>query len=189
MTAVDMPVTRRKGDILQMGVDVRQHYGETVAVALYCKRLVCLNGMMVNERAFEWTQRQTGTVDHQIAWLRTAIAGALEAYETLVARAKQMAETPIHGDPHNILREHARAMRLPERRLPALLEAFDAEPDPTSWGLLNAFTRLATHGGLPQRLSRSLMQASGQWVHDFDLVTCRLPRPMAIAVGAEITEA
>jgi hypothetical protein len=35
MTAVDMPVTRRKGDILQMGVDVRQHYGETVAVALY----------------------------------------------------------------------------------------------------------------------------------------------------------
>jgi hypothetical protein len=33
------------------------------------------------------------------------------------------------------------------------------------------------------------MQASGQWVHDFDLVTCRLPRPMAIAVGAEITEA
>lgn len=186
MTPMEEPITRKKGDILKMGIDVNQKYGTTINVALYVKRLICLNGMTANSTAFEWTIKQAGTVEHQLSWLKMAMADALSAYENLVERSRIMADTPIHGDPHLVLEEHARAMRLPKNLYGQLHSMFDEEPEATEWGMLNAFTRLATHGGIGEVASRNLMAGAGSWTSDFDLVTCRLPRPMAVAAGAEI---
>ncbi len=186
MTPMQEPITRKKGDVLQMGVDVHQKYGTSIGVALYIKRLICLNGMTANETAFNWTIKQAGTVEHQLSWLKIAMADALSAYENLVERSRLMADTAIHGDPHTVLDEHARAMKLPKNLNARLHAMFDEEPDATEWGILNAFTRLATHGGIGDIPSRNLMAGAGAWTSDFDLVTCRLPRPMAVAAGAEI---
>lgn len=79
-------------------------------------------------------------------------------------------------------------MGLPQRYWPALLAAFDEEPGDTEWDMLNAFTRLGTHNNLGST-SRNVQRAAGDWVGNFEMVTARLPRPMAQAVGAEILAA
>lgn len=183
---IEQPITRSAGDVLQMGLNIDQFYGESIKVSLFALRLACLNGMTSSEQAFSWTQRAASSVEHQLQWARIAIADALTAYENLINRARQMAQHSVHGDAHTVLREHARAMRLPQRQLTNLLAAYDEEPMATSWGMLNAFTRLATHVQLPGDLAQRLMNSAGEWVANFDLVSCKLPRPMAIAAGAEI---
>lgn len=183
---IEQPITRSRGDVLQMGLNIDQLYGESIRVSLFALRLACLNGMTSSEQAFSWTQRAASSIEHQLQWTRIAIADALGAYENLIDRARLMAQHEVHGDAHTVLREHARAMRLPQRQVANLLAAYDEEPMATSWGMLNAFTRLATHVELPGDLAQRLMNSAGEWVANFDLVSCRLPRPMAIAAGAEI---
>ncbi len=188
MTPLQQPVTRKVGDVLEAGVDIEQCYGITINVSTYARRLVCLNGATTTGEEFKWTQRSAGSIEHQLAWLRQGVQSAMAQFETIAGKARVMAETGFRGNPVDVLREHARAMRLPARFVPPLIEAFNQEPGNTEWDLLNAFTRLATHGSLPDRYSRSIMRASGDWISDFDMVNCRMPRPMAVAVGAEILE-
>ena len=188
LTPVVYPVTPAVGDTLRMGIDVAQQYGGTIAVQLYVKRLVCLNGMTANERAFSWRKRtgDAGSVEEQAEWVKEGVLHAVGSYTALVEKAQTMAQTHFEGDYTEILRERASAMRLPMRHLPALINAFEAEVGNTEWNLVNAFSRLATHGGLPGDLSRALQYSSGEWLREFSLVNARLPRPIAERVGARI---
>lgn len=188
MTDVEQPVTRAVGDALQMGVEVRQDYGASWEVDLYIKRLSCLNGMSSWGQEFSWRNREQGTRDHQRLWLAEGIAEALGAYEEMVSRSRLMASTRFEGDPEAALRERARSMGLPRRHHAALFAAFAEEPGDTEWDLLNAFTRVGTHAGLPNGLGRRVQEAAGDWSREFDLVTARLPRPIANRVGATIIE-
>lgn len=187
LTGIQEPVTPRRGDILQMGIQIEHNYGLGIQAALYVNRLVCTNGMTAEAREFSWRSRNEGTVEHQLAWLAVQLGEVVGAYTTIVERARIMSETPVSGDPHKALEAAATAMRFPRRMLGRLIDAYDAEPEATQWGLLNAFTRVSTHalGGSAQR---AFQAASGQWTQDFDLVTARLPRPVALNSGAEIIE-
>lgn len=186
MTDLQQPITRRVGDVLQMGLEVRQDYGESIEVELYMKRLVCLNGMTANRSAFSWQNRLEGSRNHQRLWLSNGIAEALGAYDTLVERSRLMAQTRFEGEPESALRERARAMNFPLRHMPALMAAFEEEPGHSEWELANAFTRVATHAGLPDGLGRRVQENVGVWTQGFDLCTARLPRPLAMRVGAQI---
>lgn len=185
---VEQPVTKKVGDVMRAGVEVVHCYGTTIDVGLYAERLICTNGMVRTGEAFKWTQKSGGTISHQFNWLRQGMSAALDEFTTLVERAQLMSNTPFNGNPVEVLREHARAMRLPQGYNTRLLEAYNEEPDPTSWGILNAFTRFASHGDIPESVSASIMRAAGNWTHSFDMCTARLPRPMAVASGAEIIE-
>lgn len=79
-------------------------------------------------------------------------------------------------------------MRVPRRFDERLVTAFRQEPGRSEWHMLNAFTWLATHGGLPEANSAAIQRAAGSWTEGFDVVTARLPRPMAMQVGAHILE-
>lgn len=189
LTNLAQPVTRKVGDTLSLGIEVSQNYGLTTDVNLYLRRLVCLNGMTTMERAFSWQNPGERTTDHQRLWLADGIAEALGAYEDMVSRAQLMSQTRFEGNPVDALRERARAMNFPLRHLDDLTNAFNAEPGDTEWDLLNAFTRVGTHTALPGGLGRRVMHAAGDWAYEFDIVTARLPRPMANRVGAQIIEA
>lgn len=185
---VEKPITPARGDVLQMGIEVLQCYGTTIEATLYARRLICTNGMTSDGEEFKWRQRSAGSVDHQLNWLQQGLMTATSRFDNLVQRSQLMAHTAFHGNPIDVLREHARAMRLPQRHVNGLVEAFNVEPGNTEWHLLNAFTRLATHGQLNRRTAQAIMRASGNWISDFDMVRARMPRPMAVAVGAEILE-
>ena len=77
-------------------------------------------------------------------------------------------------------------MRLPRRFHNALLEAFHEEPGDTYWSVLNAITRLGTHGDLPENLRHNTLQSAGEWTRRFEIVHARLPLPTAVSVGAQI---
>lgn len=181
------PVTRRVGDVVSLGVRVAHKYGIELAVSLYIERLACLNGMTAVSSAFEWKSRQVGGPQAQLEWLMVGVANALAGFDAVVTKAQAMSRVNVEGDAERSLIERARAMRLPRGQDDALLAAWRQEPDPTEWGFLNAFTRLATHGEELNDRQRAAMQATaGRWAESFDMVNARLPRPLAEAVGASI---
>lgn len=185
---VEEPVTRRVGDVLRAGFVVEQDYGEPISVSLGTTRLICLNGMTANRALYSWRCRDSRDIDSQLAWVAGALDGCFHSFLPLVERAKRMAEARFFGDYHAVLRNSARAMRLPNRYIPDLIAAFEEEPGDTHWHLSNAFTRLATHGSMPSRNRYAMMDAAGDWVNRFQLCTAELPLPMATLVGARVIE-
>ena len=186
LTSVEAPITRQVGDILALGVDIRQDYNDTTEVGMFTRRLSCLNGMVGTRNGFSWLSKAEGSAQHQKMWLSESIAESLGAFEHVVEKAQQMSEVRINGDAEKALLERASAMGLGKRHHAALLAAFRAEPGSTEWHFLNAFTRLATHGGLPGDLGDRVQVAAGEWVTNFDLCTARLPVSLATRVGATI---
>lgn len=186
MTQLERPITRRLGDALSAGIQVRQDYGHSPEISLYIKRLVCLNGMTANRTEFSWARRAESSREHQQLWLRDGIAAALTNFQQIVDRSRTMAQTAVEGDPEEALLERARAMGVPRRHFGTLREAWRVEEDRSEWGMVNAITRMATHTALPGDLGRRLQDAAGSWATNFDIVDCRLPRPVAERVGAHI---
>lgn len=179
---------RKVGDVLRFGVDVRHKYGMELYVKLFVERLVCLNGMTAAATQFEWKARTMGTIEMQLQFVMIGIAEALGSFDPLVSKAREMSDTPIEGDPEVTLIERARAMHLPSRYDTQLIEAWRREPVPTEWGMLNAFTNWATHSEAPQQIRMQTAAAAGRWAEGFDMVTARLPRTIAEAVGAHVVE-
>lgn len=187
MTTREMAVTPAVGDVLRFGIDIEHRYGQLLSLSAFVERLHCLNGMTVETGAFKWQQRLGGTRAHQLNWLEEGLIGALEAYTALVTRAQIMAATQFSGDAHSVLRDRAARLNIAPSQMGAVVTAFDEEPGNTEWHLLNAVTRFATHSETVSAVDRRRFQRSaGNWVQDFDIVTARLPRPIALRVGAEL---
>jgi hypothetical protein len=181
------PITPAVGDVLSQGIEILQSYGTGITASLFAQRLACLNGMTATQREFQWRSRGEGGIDNQRVWLRASVTDVLGHYQKLVDNARRMAEVTFSGNPRDVLQEHARAVRMPSRFFEDLVDAFNTEPGNTYWDIANAFTRLATHGNrLNDRNRRRLMLSMGTWGEEFDLVRCRLPRPVAERLGAEI---
>lgn len=180
---------RGLGDVISLGLLIMHRYGVELAVKLYVERLICLNGMTSSTWAFEWKSVATGSPRDQLDGMCIGVANALVAFDGVVDKARTMANTPLEGDAERMLLERARAMRLPQTHHEDLLSAWRQEPVTTEWGMLNAFTRFATHSpGLNDRQRLSFQQTAGDWTTNFDMVSARLPRPIAEAVGASIYE-
>jgi hypothetical protein len=188
MTPVEKSVTPRVGDILKAGLRVIQEFGHRMSVDLLAERLVCLNGMTREWAPFRWRRGNESGREKQLCWLRQGIAEALGAFDDLVVRARRMATTVVDGEAEEALLHRAAALGFPRRHHDRLRTAFREEPGDTEWHLLNAVTRVATHAALPNGLGRRLQATAGEWVRSFDLVTARLPRPVAMQVGAHILE-
>jgi len=186
LTPLEMPVTRKVGDTLGMGIEINQFYGTTTDVSLFMRRLICLNGMTRDAQTFQWRRAAESTPEFQRMWLRESIVNSMSNYEQTVERAQMMAVTRLEGDPREALMARARAAGIPARHHESLWTAFQAEPEPTEWGIANAMTRLATHTALPGQLNRRMRAIAGEWTGAFDLCTARLPRPVAEHIGAEI---
>lgn len=180
-------VTPKEGDYLRAGVRVTHRFGSEVKCGLYTKRCICDNGMTVETTAYGWSSKGAGAVADQLVYVGTQVVAALNGFDALVANCRKMAETKIQADPQAALKERMRQMGVPMKYLPAVVEAFGNEPGDTEWDMLNAITRFATHAmGIGRNMRDALMEASGCWVRDFDVVKARMPRSIARRVGAEI---
>lgn len=180
-------VTKKAGDYLKGGVRVTHRYGTEVKVGLFVERLVCENGMTSSSTTYSWTSRGAGSVSAQLDYLAVQAIDSMAKFEALVKNAKKMAATKVTGDPEQAIKERMRQMGVPARHLDGILEAFRLEPGDSEWHMLNAITRFATHTlGIGRSLREALMEGSGDWVRQFDVVKARIPRSIATRVGAEI---
>lgn len=185
MTPIQTAITPAVGDILQMGLNITHSFGTELSVSLFTKRLVCLNGMVSTNRPYGWTSDAAKTKGRQIEWLREAVTKAIEEYDLLIARASEMSRTLIQGDMSAALYQRARNLRIPQRFIPHILEAFNKEPGNTEWHMLNAITRFASHNADAQLRNRLQLDA-GTWVENFKMATARLPLYMAQQGGYQI---
>ena len=181
------PVTRRKGDVLSAGIEVRHSYGMDLGCSLFVERLVCTNGMTGFKNDFDWSRRTMGDAQSQLGFLTEGITRAAGQFEELVAKGQEMAEAKFSGDYATAIHERARLLHIPRRFWGDIVTAFNEEPGDTEWALLNAFTRFATHRA-DYALSRRLQADAGNWLTGFDIVTARLPRLIATRIGGQIME-
>ena len=191
LTPFDMEVRpngRQVGDVMNLGVDIRYRAGFDLAVSLFIERLVCTNGMTSSRQEFDWKSRSVGSASDQLRWIVIGITNVITEFDNIIERAKMMAGVSVGDDPRKALIERARAMKIPPRFDERLLAAYEYEPGNSEYDMLNAFTRLATHGGIPMMNADAIQAAAGAWTTDFDMVTARMPRGMALAVGAHIEE-
>jgi hypothetical protein len=176
-------------DILAMGVQVRHEFRDGLSVELYVKRLLCFNRAFSSHRAYSWRRQDDRSEASQLHWLEDVLGELPERFEGFVEHAQMMAGEKFEGHARTALQATARAMNLPKNHLPGLFAAFDQEPGDTQWHLMNAITRYATHAQkLAPGIARDLCRAAGEWCEGFDVVTARLPRPIANRVGAQIIE-
>lgn len=182
-------ITAEKGDVLTVGIDVTYTPGHTHEVALFVERLVCTNGMTASAQMFSWTQRTATSRNHQLLWVAVAVEEVHRQYQAIVEKSREMANTKYQGEARHALAERVSAMRLPQRMLPHIFEAYDQEPGDTEWHLLNAISRFATHSdAVTGQQRRAIQHGAGDWAINFDMVTARIPRPVANRVGATILD-
>lgn len=184
-------ITAKKGDVLRAGIKIEYRYASLLKVSLYIERLICENGMESGSEVYTWTNNNKGVTNivEQLDYITMAIADCSARFDAIVNRSIQMSETVVEGDPRNALLARARAMKIDPKYTPDILQAFDAEEGNTEWHMLNAITRFATHSKVINDLYRTRVQSgAGVWVDKFDLVNCRMPRPIAEKFGAQIME-
>ena len=194
LTPREERVTRVKDDVLQMGVDVYQQYGQPMQFRLSTLRLVCLNGMTAFLTEYTWKDREARTRDAQIAWVRETIGQIQQSFGVLVERARLMANTPLQGEPILAFQATAHALGVRRDNLRNMAQAdFNTERElvgNNQWALANAFTRFATHRtDQPAQFRRDLAFRAGQWMATDQLVIAELSRTVAQSVGARILEA
>lgn len=183
-TPVTAPVTRKVDDILKMGVEISHSFGTDITVSLFTERLICTNGMTANRNEYNWMGNGAKTKEEQIEWIKSQVAEVMFHFDVLIAKSRQQAETPLQGDPAAILSQRARSLGM-SRFAPQIIEAFNAEPDMTEWGITNALTRFASHNAPPQ-IGRRLQNEAGNMVMNFVMATARLPLYFAQQNGYEI---
>lgn len=176
-------------DIVSFGIQLHYVPGIEVSIALYIERLLCLNGMTGSSQEFNWRQRTMAGERQQADFITIGVADAMDAFDLMVAHMGDMSEQIVPGDPRQALRQRARAMGISNSQMPNLLAAWEQEPDPSEFGMLNAVTRFATHDGeLSPSVSRRLQATAGQWATEFSIVNCTMPRALAERAGARIIE-
>lgn len=179
-------ITPAEGDVLKARVVVTHTPLQELNSYVAAMRLFCANG--ASSPAEEWTwSRSTATPEEQLQFVHDSIGTGLIEFDRLAARSQEMAATRISGDPVSALQARMRALGIPARHWDGILEAFNAEPGDTEWAMVNALTRYATHSPeLTSEQASRYQAAAGSWVSGFEIVSARLPRPLANRIGAQI---
>ena len=184
------------GDILQMGVHIRCQYPYPMTLALYVKRLVCVNGLIVGAEDCLWRGDQR-TVEGQRAWIRERIDGLKPVFQGVALQASAMAHRALPEGAliPDLLANFARANGIQARLVPLAVRAWERQNEEegemrNEWGLANAFTRALRDAQgdarFPQDLRFGMMARMGEAVRGDELVMARLRRRDAERVRAEI---
>jgi hypothetical protein len=176
-----------KDDVLALGVQVRHEFREGLQVELHVKRLLCYSSVTMAAYRYSWRLKEDRGEAAQLAWLDDVLEQLPDEFDRFLAGGRLMQAEKFEGHPRTALQAAAKAMKLPKRLLPGLFAAFDQEPGDNHYMVFNAITRMATHGdNLSLALRRELSRTAGEWATSFEMVNCRLPRPLAAAAGAQI---
>ncbi len=178
------PSTRvepRKGDAVNGGVAIAHSTvgAHATQIHSYMRRLACRNGM-ISHVCVDGRNTRTRRVlegEHQLEKLLAQFGGSCrKAWEQLDDKLGALtALLEKKGDPEKLLAEFVQAYRrklsLNDRTVNALREALARDEMPataTAWDLMNALSRVATHGTkslMTPRQRQTLLRAAGELAH------------------------
>lgn len=167
LKAVTPKITREvvKGDIVQAGIIIsNSEVGKgALSIQPLVHRLVCMNGLIVNdakmrkshvgrgitdmEGAQEFYRTETRIADDKAFWLkvRDTIAAALSeaGFESYVNRLAELKQNKIEGDPMKVIELVQKRYALAENEKGGVLRHLIEGADLSQYGLVNAVTRFA----------------------------------------------
>lgn len=131
----------KKGDIIRTGISIsNSEVGlRSLLFNPFNERLVCLNGMTSTESQGTTSLRHVGNA----ARLKDSVWRAVEDARVGAVRMQEQFKKALdHAvlDPIKAINDHGTSL-LTQDQLKAVLAAYTVEPDPTLFGVINAFTR------------------------------------------------
>lgn len=131
----------KRGDIIQTGISISNSETGMRAVRFdpFNYRLVCTNGMTSTENTGSTSLRHIGNAARLKDSVMRAIEDARSGAHLMQAAFKKALEHSV-SDPIKAINDHGMD-KLTQDQLKAVLAAYTVEPDPTLFGVINAFTR------------------------------------------------
>ena len=157
----------KKGDAVRSGVMVsNSEVGlGSLFVGPFLERLVCTNGMVVNDfakrkyhvgkkantvdmnDAYELYTDKTKEVTDKAFWMqvRDIVSGVLseKGFDSILHSLKLAAEIPIKDDPMVVVEKTQKKFGFTDKEKGGILQALLRDDEYTKWGLANAITRTA----------------------------------------------
>ncbi len=152
------------GDVLRTGAN----FNNSLTVANQTEiepmafRLICLNRMVTPLMGSElprFRYKNDGSKPSE-DWLRDAMDAIGEQYEPMFDAMEAAANTRLEN-PEQVIRDQLSHVPGPVRE--AVINAYREEPMPTQWGVVNAFTRAATHADDLDMRYRIATERHGGW--------------------------
>jgi len=131
----------RKGDVIRTGISISNSEVGVRSLMFdpFSQRLVCLNGMTSTESHGRTSLRHVGNA----ARLKDSVWRAVEDAKVGAVRMQEQFRKALDhavADPIKAINDHGTSL-LTQDQLKAVLAAYTVEPDPTLFGVINAFTR------------------------------------------------
>jgi hypothetical protein len=139
----------------------------SLVIALHVTRLVCRNGLVVAENK-SIVHRAHRRID--LADLKEKLTIGLRDLPSRIQRAARTLERSAHHRVEHVeaaLVEILRLARVPQRRLPVFVTAYEKEPHASPFGITQAITLGAQDRSLSAEERIALEQAAGEYVQRF----------------------
>lgn len=152
----------RKGDVVQLGISVRNSIDGTMSfgIDLFALRLVCLNGLIAPSTLFSYTVRHVGEAQMILSEFQREVSEVLQKADALIRIYREMASTPLD----ETLARRLLSLNLPHMYYAPLPFAFNDKGEFVGltetidvWEAFNRMTQVITHESRAHPLNRSLL--------------------------------
>ena len=155
------------GDFVQVGleIDFPDRRNSSLDLNGYLYRLICTNGA-ISPFASNLRRKLKGdnsvTVTNFLNSFSHVFTQAASTAFSALDHLKQLQDITFTGDISKIIKSAMKEYNIPKKYFDLLLGAYNAEPMPNQYGLLNAFSRAANSDKLSIDESRRLQTAAGR---------------------------
>ena len=157
------------GDVSHLGI----HLGNSevgfhsVVIAAFMFRLVCTNGMVVAESKWSFRQTHLSCIEQLDTTFEIALPNVIQKLPQMGSRF-QKAMDIIVENPVDEIEQIANRSGLTVRQQKLVTDHFNRTPDPTMFGIMNAFTGSANLEGLDWESRRILQKTGGAILVEVD---------------------
>jgi hypothetical protein len=149
------------GDISHLGIHIgNSEVGfHSVEIAAFMFRLVCTNGMVIGEKTWSFRQTHLSCIEQLDTVFEVALPRIIQKLPQVGSRLQAAMDIFIENPAEEIERiANRNGMTIRQQNL--VTDQFNRTPDPTMFGIVNAFTSAANQEGVDWE-SRRILQRTG----------------------------
>jgi len=150
------------GDVSHLGVHIgNSEVGfRSVEIAAFMFRLVCTNGMVVAEKTWCFRQTHLSCIEQLDTTFEVALPQIIQKLPQIGSRFQEAIEVVVEN-PFEEIERIANRNSLSAKQQKLVTEHFNRTPDPTMFGIMNAFTGAANQEGIDWESRRVLQRTGG----------------------------
>lgn len=158
----------KKGDIVRLRMIIKNSYNglNSLNIMFGALRLVCLNGMVVGVKVFNFNFRHTKGFDFSEAidaeYVKESIDGYVNSFSDSMDKVRLLTGKKVDADDTLFDKEETK-IRLPQYLLDEAKEEFNKAEDFTAWGYYNSLTYAITHKIKKPNPSIAMLYGTEAW--------------------------